>query len=148
MARVPLNAYGQSRYTDQLLQTVLIPTVVTNSVNGDDFYTIETDISTSTLHADTVYAGTVNTSIIGLGDLATKTLALGSQSLQGDYTSRTDTTVIGVRAAGNDNFRGTFDGNVLIGAETGLNLCNTNYSTYIGANSGTFGHRRYVSSRT
>jgi|688.fasta_scaffold00940_37 hypothetical protein len=138
MARVPFS--GQSRYTDQLLQSVLIPTVVSNTTNGRDYYyTLETDLCASTLHVNTVYANTVNTSNLGLGNLADETLALGCQAMQGVYSCNVSTTVIGVRAAGNNNARGTFNGNVLVGAETGLNLCNTNYSIYLGAGAGTYG---------
>jgi len=135
MARAPKNSYGQSRYTDQLLQTALTPTTTSGTLG----FTVGTNLNVSTLTVTSISAGSVFTPNFIVGDLRTETLNVGCQSFQGTYTCNVSSTIIGVRAVGNANARGTFTNNVIVGAEAGLNLCNTDFSVYMGAGAGTFG---------
>ena len=135
MARVPSNSYGQSQYTEQLLQTVLVPTIT-----GGTAYSVQTTLSINTLNVGTINAANVYAAnATSLGNLGTETLAVGCQSMAGTYTTNLSTTIVGIRAVGNSNVHGTFNNNVIVGAEAGLNLCNTNSSVYVGAGAGTYG---------
>lgn len=137
MARAVPTWYGQSQYGEQLVQSVIIPTVTTSG----NVYKFGTNVSTTTITVDTICANTLNANNITFGNINTNVLAIGRGSLQGTYGANTDNTIVGVYAVGTTPAnRGTFQSNVIIGSRAGLNLSNMTKSVYIGADVGQYGN--------
>ena len=135
MARAPRNSYGQSQYSEQLLQTVLTPATISGTLG----FSIGTNLTVSSINVGSISAANIFSPNFVVGDLRTEVLNIGCQSLQGTYSCNVSSTIVGVRALGNSNIHGTFTNNVIVGAEAGLNLCNTDFSVYMGAGAGTYG---------
>jgi len=137
MARAPSNSQGISRYTEQLLQSVLTPKISPNTLSGQVYYGYGTTMSVNNIFADSIIARDIQfCNVRQLGDLVERFITVGVSSFQGTSTCNYGTSVFGVLGVGSLGNHGVMTCNTLIGSEVASNASNLTSSVYVGARAG------------